>query len=157
MVRLDPLAADDPRSQTLLSAYFAMRGEAFPTGQVYRPVFPAASVFTPPAGVFLVLVDDDGADVGCGGIRRIDDGPRGARYEVKHLFVDPSTRGRGWGRLVLEGLETQARAWGAADLVLDTHHTLEAAGALYARSGFTAIEPYNENPNATRWYGKPLT
>lgn len=156
MVRLDPLAADDPRAQKLLSAYFAMRGEAFPEGQTYRPVFPQASVFEPPAGVFLVLVDDEGVDAGCGGIRRIDDGPLGARYEVKHLYVDPSGRGRGWGRLILEGLETQARAWDALELVLDTHHTLEAAGGLYARSGFAAIEPYNDNPNATRWYGKPL-
>ena len=33
---------------------------------------------------------------------------------------------------------------------------LEAAGGLYARSGFVAIDPYNDNPNATRWYGKTL-
>ena len=68
----------------------------------------------------------------------------------------PQTRGRGWSRVLLEGLEEYARSWGAAELVLDTHHTLEAAGALYARSGFTSIEPYNDNPNASRWYGKPL-
>ncbi|PZU45882.1 MAG: PadR family transcriptional regulator [Microbacterium sp.] len=156
MVRLEPVAADHPRAQALLTAYFAMRGEAFPKGQVYRPVFPSASVFEPPAGIFLVLVDDDGQDAGCGGIRRIDDGPTGVRYEVKHLYVDPTTRGRGWGRVLLGGLEQRAREWDAAELVLDTHHTLEAAGALYARSGFVAIPPYNDNPNATRWYGKSL-
>ena len=54
-------------------------------------------------------------------------------------------------------LVARARAFGAAELVLDTHHSLEAAGSLYARSGFTAIEPYNDNANATRWYGKTLT
>ena len=133
-----------------------MRADAFPQGQAYRPVFPAASVFTPPAGVFLVLVDDDAADAGCGGIRRVEEGPAGVRYEVKHLYLQPRTRGRGWGRILLDALEGRARAFGAAELVLDTHHTLEAAGALYARSGFTAIEPYNDNPNATRWYGKAL-
>jgi len=152
----ESLAADDPRAQALLSAYFEMRGETFPQGQTYRPVFPAASVFTPPAGVFVVVVDDDGRDVGCGGIRRVDDGPAGIRYEVKHLYLAPATRGRGWGRLLLDELETRARAWGAGELVLDTHHTLEAAGGLYAASGFTAIAPYNDNPNATRWYGKTL-
>ncbi len=155
MVRLESLAADDPRSLSLLDEYFRMRADAFPSGQAYRPVFPAASVFTPPAGVFLVVVDDDG-DVGCGGIRRVDDGPAGGRYEVKHLYLQPRTRGRGWGRVLLEDLEERARGFGAAELVLDTHHTLEAAGALYARSGFVAIEPYNDNPNATRWYGKLL-
>ena len=156
MVLLDPLAADDPRAHALLEEYFQMRADAFPQGQAYRPVFPAASVFTPPAGAFLVLVDDDGADAGCGGIRRVEDGPAGVRYEVKHLYLQPRTRGRGWGRLLLDALEGRARAFGAAELVLDTHHTLEAAGALYARSGFTAIEAYNDNPNATRWYGKVL-
>lgn len=156
MVSLLPIAADDPRARALLAEYFQMRGEAFPTGQTYRPVFPDAATFAPPAGIFLLVVDDDGRDVGCGGIRRIADGPGGVRYEVKHLYLAPATRGRGWGRVLLEGLEAQAREWDAADLVLDTHHTLEAAGSLYARSGFTATEPYNDNPNATRWYRKAL-
>lgn len=156
MVRLVPLAADHPRAQALLTDYFAMRAETFPSGETYRPVFPTASTFEPPAGIFLVLADDEGQDAGVGGIRRIDDGPSGIRYEVKHLYLDPATRGRGWGRMILEALEAQAREWDAAELVLDTHHTLKAAGGLYARSGFTSIEPYNDNPNATRWYGKAL-
>lgn len=156
MVSLLSIPADDPRARALLAEYFEMRGEAFPKGQTYQPVFPDASVFDPPAGVFLIAVDDEGDDVGCGGIRRIADGPDGARYEVKHLYLAPETRGRGWGRALLESLEARAEEWDAVDLVLDTHHTLEAAGSLYARSGFTAIEPYNDNPNATRWYGKSL-
>lgn len=156
MVKLEALPADDPRSRALLTDYFEMRGEAFPKGQAYQPVFPDAAVFTPPAGIFLVVVDDEGNDVGCGGIRRIADGETGVRYEVKHLFLRPETRGRGWGRLLLTALEDQARDWGATESVLDTHHTLEAAGALYSRSGYRSIEPYNDNPNATRWYGKPL-
>ena len=154
MVSLEPLPADDPRAVALLTEYFDLRAETFP-GQ-YRPVFPERATFDPPAGLFLVVADDDGTDVGCGGIRRIPDGDTGIRYEVKHLYLTPRTRGRGWGRLLLNALEDQARKWQAAELVLDTHHTLEAAGNLYARSGFTAIEAYNENPNATRWYGKPL-
>ena len=43
-----------------------------------------------------------------------------------------------------------------AALVFDTHHSLEAAAALYSRAGFAAIERYNDNPNASRWYGKVL-
>lgn len=152
---LEQLAADDPRSHALLEEYFRMRAAVFPTGQTYRPVFPDAAVFAPPAGVFLVAVAD-GRDVGCGGIRRIADGPAGIRYEVKHLYLRPETRGRGWGRVLLAGLEERARAWDAAELVLDTHHTLEAAGGLYAASGFTAIDPYNDNPNATVWLRKAL-
>ena len=155
MVTLRPARVDEASAHMLLTEYFEMRAAAFP-GQAYTTTFPDPAVFDPPAGIFLIAVDDDGEDVGCGGIRLIADGPLGRRYEVKHLFLRPQTRGRGWSRVLLDGLEEYARSWGAAELVLDTHHTLEAAGALYARSGFTSIEPYNDNPNASRWYGKPL-
>lgn len=155
MVSLASSPVDDPDAHALLAEYFAMRAETFPGG-AYRTVFPDPAVFEPPAGVFVIVCDDDGAAAGCGGIRRIDDAPAGIRYEVKHVFLRPATRGRGWGRLLLAELERRARDFGAAQLVLDTHHTLEAAGALYDRSGFAPIDPYNDNPNATRWYGKPL-
>lgn len=151
-----PMPADDPIAVGLLDEYFAMRAATFPSGATYTPARPSAAVFTPPAGVFLVVFDDDGAPVGCGGVRRIEDGPGGIRFEVKHLYLAPSTRGRGWGRMLLRALENSARAEGATELVLDTHHTLTAAGSLYASEGFTPIEPYNDNPNATRWYGMQL-
>ena len=161
VVRFIEMAADAPAAHDLLTEYFAARADVFPGG-AYRPTYPDASAFVPPDGVFLVVEDESAepgqrAEVGCGGIRRIPDGPAGARYEVKHLYLDPSTRGRGWGRLLLDELERRARGWGAAELVLDTHHTLAAAGGLYASAGFESIEPYNDNPNATRWYGKRLT
>lgn len=155
MTSLRAVAVDSPDATGLLAEYFALRASIFPGGS-YRAVFPAVETFTEPEGVFVVLYDDGGEPVGCGGIRRIPDGPAGARFEIKHLFVRDAGRGRGWGRLVLQDLERRAAEAGAAELVLDTHHTLVAAGALYARSGFTTIEPYNANPNATRWYGKPL-
>ncbi len=160
MVRFIETAADAPAAHDLLTEYFAARAEAFPGG-AYRPTYPDAAAFDAPDGVFLV-VEDEGAEaggrrtVGCGGIRRIADGPDGVRYEVKHLYLDPSTRGRGWGRLLLDELERRARAWGAVELVLDTHHTLAAAGGLYGSAGFEAIEPYNDNPNATVWLRKRL-
>jgi len=152
-VTLRPVSVDTAEARALLMEYFAMRAETFPG--LYRPVFPDPARFEPPEGVFL-LVEDQGEAVGCGGIRLLGDAGTGPRFEVKHLYLRPSTRGRGWGRLLLDELESRARAAGGADLVLDTHHTLEAAGGLYARSGFTPIEPYNDNANATRWYGKSL-
>lgn len=158
MVSLRAVPVDEPEARELLIDYFAMRASAFP-GQAYRTVFPDAAVFTPPDGVFLLLnhdTDEGARAIGCGGIRRVPDGAEGVRYELKHLFVRAEGRGRGWGRILLEDLERRARDLGAAELVLDTHHTLEAAGSLYARSGFAPIEPYNDNPNATRWYRKPL-
>ncbi|MFH8250988.1 GNAT family N-acetyltransferase [Microbacterium sp. B2969] len=156
MVELRPVPVDAAVARGLLTEYFALRAQTFP-GNAYTTVFPSVQTFTSPDGVFLVLFDDGDLAVGCGGIRRVADGPHGARYEVKHLYLRPETRGRGWGRLLLDDLERRARNWGADELVLDTHHTLEAAGGLYASVGFIEIEPYNDNPNATRWYGLRLT
>ena len=155
MVELRATPVDDHVARELLTEYFALRAASFP-GRAYTTVFPSPEVFTPPHGEFVVLRDDGGLAAGCGGIRRVPDGPHGVRYEVKHLYLRPQTRGRGWGRLLLDDLERRARRWGAAELVLDTHHTLEAAGGLYASAGFREIEPYNDNPNATRWYGLVL-
>ena len=158
--RLSPPDAAD--AHELLAEYFAIRAETFPADQgAYRTTFPDPAVFVPPAGAFVVVEDDDEPSagpraVGCGGIRQLDDGARGVRSEVKHVDLRPETRGRGWGRMLLAELERLARDFGARELVLDTHHTLEAAGALYAATGFVAIEPYNDNPNATRWYAKKL-
>lgn len=149
---------DAPDAHALLAAYFASRAVGFAEQDVvYTTKFPDPAAFEPPAGVFVVVDGDDGVPVGCGGIRLIDDGPSGRRYEVKHLYLAPATRGRGWGRLLLDDLEARALAFGAKELVLDTHHSLEAAAGLYVSAGFAQIEPYNDNPNASRWYGKALT
>lgn len=157
MVSLRESPVDAPQAHELLAEYFQSREIGFAhQNVVYTTTFPDPAAFTPPAGVFLLVVDDEGVGQGCGGIRRIADAPTGIRYEVKHLYLRPQTRGRGWGRLLLAGLEERARRWGAAELVLDTHHSLEAAAGLYASSGFVGIERFNDNPNATRWYGKRL-
>jgi len=157
MVRLRASSVDAADAHALLAEYFHSRELGFAhLDSAYTITFPDPNAFTPPSGVFVIVDDDEDAAVGCGGIRRILDGPSGVRYEVKHLYLRPETRGRGWGRLLIEDLERRARDLGATELVLDTHHTLEAAGGLYAASGFERIEPYNDNPNATRWYGKSL-
>lgn len=146
----------------LLTEYFSARAEGFPAGpEAYRTVFPSPSDFEPPRGVFLIVEGQDlageEADIGCGGIRRITPSDEGAvRFEVKHLWVQPHTRGSGLGAALLVELERRARELGAGELVLDTNSSLEAAGRLYAKAGFESIAPYNDNPNATNWYRKVL-
>ena len=157
MATLRESPVDDAAAHELLAEYFRSREVGFAAQHVvYTTTFPAPEAFVPPAGVFLILDDDEGRPVGCGGIRLLPGADHGRRYEVKHLYLRPETRGRGGGRVLLEGLERRARELGADELVLDTHHSLEAAAALYARTGFSTIEPYNDNPNASRWYGKLL-
>ncbi len=79
------------------------------------------------------------------------------RFEVKHLYLRPFTRGRGLGRALLTELEANARGFGADELLLDTNSSLTAAGGLYRSSGFVEIPAYNDNPNATNWYSKRLS
>jgi GNAT superfamily N-acetyltransferase len=153
-------SVDDPDAHALIAEYFDMRAQTFPTGD-YSPVFPSPSNFTPPAGVFLVVVEEvvveevvvgDTEDVGCGGIKRI--APN--RYEIKHLWIQPRMQGRGLGRALLDELERRARDFGATEVVLDTNASLVAAGSMYRSGGYHEIAPYNDNPNATHWFRKAL-
>ena len=151
-----PLAAD------LLARYFEEREQTFPTAQgTYRVAQPDASRFVGARGDF-VIASLDGRAVGCGGVRRIEDGTDDAgrpvvRFEVKHLWLDPAVRGHGAGRALLAELERRAIALGALRLVLDTNESLTAAGGLYRTSGYRSVAPYNDNPNATHWYAKNVT
>jgi GNAT superfamily N-acetyltransferase len=156
MLRWRESRVDDATAQELLTEYFGSRSAGFPAGQgTYRTTFPRPEDFIPPLGVFLVAVDADGTDLGCGGIRRLESSsPEVLRYEVKHLYLRPASRGRGLGRALLAELESRARGFGASELVLDTNASLEAAAGLYRSSGYSDIPPYNENPNATNWYRK---
>ena len=161
----------DAAAHALLTEYFTSRELGF-TGGTYTTTFPDPAQFVPPRGVFLIVEGEDlagePADVGCGGIRRIagpdstagPDGTVGSdgtvRYEVKHLWLQPHTRGLGFGRALLAELERRALEFGATELVLDTNSSLEAAGGLYRSAGFVNVEPYNDNPNATDWFAKTL-
>lgn len=141
----------DATAHALLTEYFAFRAATFPSPAGYVTTFPDPDQFVPPRGVFLV-VREGAAEVGCGGIRSLGD----SRFEVKHLWVRPEAQGRGLGRALLAELQRRAIGFGATELVLDTNGSLEAAGALYRSSGYVEIDPYNDNPNATHWYGKTL-
>jgi GNAT superfamily N-acetyltransferase len=167
MPQFTPVSVTDAGALSLLTQYFSDRESSFPSAQgTYRTTFPSPDQFLPPRGVFLLVSGEDEAGAtdaasisfhGCGGIRRIEDSPTGAvRYEIKHLFLRPEARGKGWGRALLDELELRARELGADEVVLDTNSSLEAAGMLYTRSGYEDVSPYNDNPNATNWYRKRL-
>jgi len=147
---------DSPEAHRLLTDYFTWRASEFPPAQgAYTITYPDPSAFIAPDGAFLIAVDEE--PVGCGGIRRIapDDAGR-VRFEVKHLWLAPSSRGRGLATAMMDELESRARSFGAEMMVLDTHHTLTGAARLYAARSYVPVEAYNDNPNATVWYAKDL-
>ncbi|WP_105034309.1 GNAT family N-acetyltransferase [Cryobacterium aureum] len=174
MPQFHDVSVADAAALTLLTEYFSSPELSFRQPQgTYHPTYPLAEQFVPPQGVFLVVLGDtdsgahagedaNGAYVGCGGIRRLA-GAEGeqaesepVRFEVKHLWLQPKTRGRGWGRMLLAELERRAADLGAAEVVLDTNVSLATAGALYQSTGYESIPSYNDNPNATHWYRKRL-
>ena len=104
-----------------------------------------------PDGVF-VLVRSDGDVVGCGGVRPLDDGVG----EVKRMWVSPAVRGTGMGRRLLDHLEEWVRRLGHDVVRLDTNSALTQAIAMYESAGYTAIERYNDNPHAERFFEKHL-
>ena len=97
-----------------------------------------AAMFQPPDGVFVVLRDENGVAVACGGICRFDE----TRAELKRMYVVPPERGRGHGRRVLEELEAAARRLGYTGVVLETGELQTASLGLYGSAGYEPIPCY---------------
>jgi putative acetyltransferase len=106
---------------------------------------PAASIFEPPGGVFLVG-RENGEPVACGGIAHYDD----FTAEIRRMYVVPEARGRGLSRRVLTALEDEARALGYSLVRLETGKLQTEAIGLYASAGFGPIPRYGPFANDPR-------
>jgi putative acetyltransferase len=89
-------------------------------------------------GFFVAYIE--GTPIGCGAVRMIEPGVA----EFKRMYVDPTARGQGVGRRIVEALEQESRRLGARRIVLETGPRQPDAIALYARAGFTEIPLYGE-------------
>lgn len=94
-----------------------------------------------PNGCLLLVNTEDGL-AGCVGVRRWKDDIA----ELKRMYLQPRTRGRGMGRHLLETALEHARQLGYRSIRLDTLPDMQAAIALYREFGFTDIPAYRENP-----------
>jgi GNAT superfamily N-acetyltransferase len=148
------IEAADPGSgevAALLAAYVEEMQASFDF-QISRGMPTTPADFEPGHGRFLVVRDEDGTAIGCGGVRLLDP----ATAEVKRMWLDPTARGRGLGRDLLAALERAAVDLGAERGVLDTFDLLGPAMALYRSAGWQEVAAYNDNWQATRWFAKPL-
>ena len=143
---------DCPDGRRCLDAYFREIAARFETGfDPGRERSGPDDDLAPPAGCF-VLARLDGAAVGCGGFKRVDE----ATAVIKRVWTAPSARGLGVARRVLRTLEGAARDAGVRVLRLDTNRALTEARALYRKQGFAEIARFNDNPYAHHWFEKRL-
>jgi ribosomal protein S18 acetylase RimI-like enzyme len=147
---VEPAGSDAAR--WAMRSYFEELAERFPDGFDPGDALTEAPVqYDPPHGAFVVA--RAGEEVaGCGAVTFLDH----ERAEIKRMWVAPGSRGLGVGRRLLTRLEAEARRAGRSTVVLDTNATLTEAVALYEAAGYVAIERYNDNPYAQRWFAKSL-
>lgn len=94
--------------------------------------------------VFVVAFADDGAALGCGGLRHLE----GTEGEVKRMYVAPAHRGTGVSTAILTALESDARSRGWTRLLLETGNEQPDAIRFYTREGYLPIEPYGYYANS---------
>ena len=111
--------------------------------------------YSPPSGIFLVAYAGT-RPVGCGGCRWYDQLNRVA--EIKKTYLDPSVRGHGLGRRLLDQLESAAVSWGAGQIILETGVRNDAALKLFTTSGYSPIPRYvpGRSPQINRAFAKTL-
>lgn len=98
--------------------------------------------YAPPDGRLLLAAENDEL-AGCIAMRKLGPGV----CEMKRLFVRPSFRSHGLGRVLVETIVDEARMLGYTHMRLDTLPGLmDKAIALYRSFGFVEIGPYCENP-----------
>ena len=97
-------------------------------------------------GAFLVVYSS-GQPISCGAIRRID----ADTAEIKRMYVEPQSRGRGIARRLLAMLEAEGRRLGVKRIVLETGARQREALALYERAGFCRVSPFGD------YVGSPLS
>lgn len=105
----------------------------------------------PPAGEFFVAYLH-GEPIGCGAVKHHADAPA----EIKRMWIAPSARGLGLGRLLLEKLEACALAGGARVAHIETSAVLSEALALYRSAGWFDVPAFNQEPFADHWLEKTL-
>lgn len=88
--------------------------------------------------VFLIARAAGGRAIGCGALRRLDDGAA----EIKRMFVHADARGLGVGRLLLAELERHALWNGWPVLRLETGPRQPEAVGLYESAGYRRIPSF---------------
>ncbi len=138
VIEIIPVTAPDDGILEMVEKLDALMNGLYP---------PESTHLTPPeelsAGAnrfFAVKVD--GKLMGCGGFRVV-----GRDYaEIKRIFVDPSARGLGLAKALLNRLESESRLLGVLEMKLETGIFQPEAIALFERCGYTQCPVFGDYP-----------
>jgi putative acetyltransferase len=97
--------------------------------------------YAPPSGCLILAMEGE-TPAGCVALRDLGDGT----CEMKRLYVAPSYRGRGVGRLLVGEVVRGAEWLGYRRMVLDSMPEMTGALALYREFGFVEMAPYWDHP-----------
>lgn len=148
--RFEETDVGEDRARRAVAGYFMELDTRFPDGFDGDAYFDEDAVnMSPPDGCF-VTIRNDTRVFGCGGVQTLEPGVG----EIKRMWIEPSMRGVGLGRRLLQHLEDRLIAMGIRTIRLDTNSVLTEALALYRSSGYVEIGRYNDNPYARHWFEK---
>jgi putative acetyltransferase len=104
--------------------------------------------YAPPDGR-LFLAEYEGHLAGCVALHKWEPGA----CEMKRLYLRPSFRRKGLGRVLAEAIISEARNIGYLNMRLDTiEPIMKDAVEMYRKLGFREIAPYRPNPIAGAMY-----
>lgn len=160
--QLEIVPARAPRELATAAALFREYAESLPFPLDYQgfehELATLPGKYADPGGAILIA-RRRGEAVGCIAMRPIEAmaGDPAPVCEMKRMYVRPTARGLGLGRLLAAALLEQARARGYRMMKLDTESDFAAAVGLYRSLGFVEIPRYNDDPMpSTMWMGLAL-
>jgi GNAT superfamily N-acetyltransferase len=140
-VTITPERPDSVDAVALITELEAHLGPLYPCES--RHGYSVAKLIAQSVAFFVLRAHD--SPVGCGGIQLF-----GTEYgELKRMYVRPSFRGLGYGKLLVDHLADYARTQGIGVLRLETGIHQAAAIRLYEGTGFRRVPPfgnYREDP-----------
>ncbi|MEH1013451.1 GNAT family N-acetyltransferase [Micromonospora sp. CPCC 206060] len=143
---------DHPHASQLLRAFHNEQVDRYGFAD---PVDLDPDMFSPPNGTFVIAYEQENP-VGCGGCHWYD--RTTGTVEIKRTFLIAEARGRGFGRALLNRLESQAVGWGAQWAILETGVRNTSALVLFTASGYLPTGQYvpGRDPAINRAFIKPL-
>lgn len=134
-------AADDTAVAGIIRANLEKLHLDIPGTAYFDPQLDHMSAYydaAPEKRAYFVALDETGRVIGGVGIAEFAGIPDCA--EIQKLYLDDSTKGKGYGRELMKLAEAEARKAGYKRLYLETHSNLTVAMKLYEKLGFRQIE-----------------